>query len=51
MEDVLRDLQEVHRATLTVNGAVVRRLASHPSKGVAGLLERLKLWELFEGGD
>ncbi len=48
VEDVLRDLQEVHRATLTVDGVAVRRLATHPSKGVAALLERLKLWELFE---
>jgi hypothetical protein len=48
VEDVLRDLQEVHRATLTVDGAVVRRIASQPSKGVAALLARLGLWELFE---
>jgi hypothetical protein len=48
VEDVLRDLQEVHRATLTVDGAVVRRLASQPSKAVATLLAKLNLWELFE---
>jgi hypothetical protein len=51
VEDVLRDLQEVHRATLTVNGEVVRRLASHPSKAVAATLERLNLWPLFESPD
>ena len=43
VEEVLRDLQEVHRATLTVNGAVVRRLTTHPSHGVEGLLARLGL--------
>ena len=48
VEDVLRDLQEVHRATLTVDGVVVRRLATHPSKAVSALLERLNLWSLFE---
>jgi hypothetical protein len=48
VEEILRDLQEVHRATLTVDGAVVRRMASHPSKNVAALLQRLGLWELFE---
>ena len=41
VEDVLRDLQEVHRATLTVDSVVVRRLATHPSKAVAALLDRL----------
>ena len=48
VEDVLRDLQEVHRATLTVNGIVARRLATHPSKAVCATLDRLKLWPLFE---
>jgi hypothetical protein len=48
VEDVLRDLQEVHRATLTVDGVVVRRLATHPSKAVTALLARLNLWPLFE---
>jgi hypothetical protein len=48
VEEVLRDLQEVHRATLTVDGAVVRRMATHPSKAVAALLQRLGLWGLFE---
>ena len=48
VEDVLRDLQEVHRATLTVDGAVVRRMATHPSKAVTALLQRLGLWGLFE---
>lgn len=48
VEEVLRDLQEVHRATLTVDGVVVRRLATHPSKAVAALLTKLRLWELFE---
>jgi hypothetical protein len=48
VEDVLRDLQEVHRATLTVDGAVVRRLASQPSKAVSALLAKLNLWNLFE---
>ncbi len=48
VEEVLRDLQEVHRATLTVDGQIVRRLATHPSKAVAALLERLGLWPLFE---
>ena len=51
VEEVLRDLQEVHRATLTVDGVVVRRLATHPSKGVAALLTKLNLWELFEPGE
>ncbi len=51
VEDVLRDLQEVHRATLTVNGVVVRRLATQPSNAVAALLARLNLWELFETGE
>jgi hypothetical protein len=51
VEDVLRDLQEVHRATLTVNGEVVRRLASHPSKAVIATLDRLNLWPLFESPD
>jgi hypothetical protein len=48
VEEVLRDLQEVHRATLTVDGVVVRRLATHPPKAVSALLDRLSLWELFE---
>jgi len=48
VEDVLLDLQEVHRATLTVDGVVVRRLATHPSEAVASLLARLNLWNLFE---
>lgn len=48
VEEVLRSLQEVHRATLTVDGVVVRRLATHPSKAVAALLARLNLWGLFE---
>jgi len=48
VEDVLRDLQEVHRATLTVDDVVVRRLATHPSEAVSALLERLNLWPLFE---
>jgi len=48
VEEVLRDLQEVHRATLTVDGIVVRRLATHPSKSVAALLTKLRLWHLFE---
>lgn len=48
VEDVLRDLQEVHRATLTVDGTVVRRLATKPSRAVMALLERLKVWDLFE---
>ncbi len=51
VEDVLRDLQEVHRATLTVDGAVVRRLATNPSRAVAGLLTKLNLWELFHSPD
>jgi hypothetical protein len=51
VEEVLRDLQEVHRATLTVDGVVVRRLATHPSKAVAALLTRLNLWELFEAAE
>jgi hypothetical protein len=51
VEEVLRDLQEVHRATLTVGGLVVRRLATHPSKATAGLLTKLNLWELFESLD
>jgi len=50
VEEVLRDLQEVHRATLTVDGQVVRRLATHPSKGVATLLTKLNLCELFGRG-
>jgi hypothetical protein len=48
VEEVLLDLQEVHRATLTVDGAVVRRVATHPSKAVSALLARLDLWRLFE---
>jgi hypothetical protein len=48
VEDVLRDFQEVHRATLTVDGIVMRRLATHPSKTVTAALDRLKLWGLFE---
>ena len=48
VEDVLRDLQEVHRATLTVDGAVVRRMATHPSNTVAALLQKLGLLGLFE---
>jgi hypothetical protein len=48
VEEVLLDLQEVHRATLTVDGAVVRRLATHPSRAVAALLARLDLWRLFD---
>ncbi len=48
VEDVLRDLQEVHRATLTVDGAVLRRTATQPSSRVAALLAKLNLWELFE---
>jgi hypothetical protein len=51
VEEVLRDLQEVHRATLTVDGAVVRRLATHPSKAVAALLTKLNLWGLFESAE
>ena len=45
---VLRDLQELHRATLTVGDFVVRRLASHPSKAAAALLTKLDLWRLFD---
>ena len=48
VEEVLRELQEVHRVTLTVDGAIVRRLASHPSKAVAALLTKLDLWSLFQ---
>ena len=48
VEEVLHDLQEVHRATLTVDGVGVRRLATHPSKAVAALLSKLHLWDLFE---
>jgi hypothetical protein len=48
VEEILRELQEVHRATLTVGGVVVRRLAAHPSNAVATLLTRLNLWDLFE---
>ncbi len=48
VEEVLRDLQEVHRATLTIDGVVVRRLASHPSKAVAALMTKLNLWPLFQ---
>ncbi len=51
VEDVLRDLQEVHRATLTVDGAVVRRLPGQPSPSVAAVLDRLGLWELFQTPD
>jgi len=51
VEDVLRDLQEVHRATLTVNGTVMRRLATRPSKAVASTMDRLELWTLFESSD
>ncbi|MGA3170408.1 MAG: hypothetical protein ABSE62_05290 [Chthoniobacteraceae bacterium] len=51
VEEVLRDLQEVHRATLTVDGVVVRRLATHPSKSVAALLTKLRLWRLFNPSD
>ena len=47
VEEVLLDLQEVHRATLTVDGAVVRRLATQPSKAVSALLARLDLGRLF----
>lgn len=48
VEEVLRDLQELHRVTLTVDGTVARRLATHPSKAVAALLTKLNLWELFQ---
>jgi hypothetical protein len=51
VEEVLRDLQEVHRATLTVDGVVVRRLATNPSRAVAALLTKLNLWELFESAE
>ena len=51
VEEVIRELHEVHRATLTVDGVVVRRLATRPSKAVATLLARLDLWELFESPD
>jgi len=51
VEDVLRDFQEVHRATLTVGGVVMRRLATHPSKTVTAALDRLKLWGLFESSE
>jgi hypothetical protein len=51
VEEVLRELQEVHRATLTVDGMVVRRLATHPSTAVAALLTKLNLWELFESAE
>ena len=47
VEEILRDLQEVHRVTLTVDGEVVRRLATHPPKAVAEMLTRLELWPLF----
>jgi len=50
VEEVLRDLQEVHRATLTVDGVVVRRLATQPSTAVGALLTKLNLWELFQPG-
>jgi hypothetical protein len=48
VEEVLRELQEVHRMTLMVDGIVVRRTVSHPSKAVAALLTKLNLWGLFE---
>ena len=51
VEDVLRDLHEVHRATLTVDGVVVRRLATNPSRAVAAVLTKLNLWELFESAE
>ncbi len=51
VEEVLRDLQEIHRATLTVDGVVVRRLATHPAKAVSALLTKLDLWPLFESVD
>jgi hypothetical protein len=49
VEEVLRDLQEVHRATLTVEGVVVRRLETTPSRAVAALLTKLNLWPLLQG--
>ena len=51
VEEVLRDLQEVHRATLTVEGTVVRRFATKPSKAVAALLTKLEAWELFQSAE
>jgi hypothetical protein len=51
VEEVLRDLQEVHRATLTVDGTVVRRFATKPSKAVAALLTKLEAWELFQSAE
>lgn len=51
VEEVLRDFHEVHRATLTVDGLVVRRLATNPTKAVAALLTKLNLWELFESAE
>ncbi|HEX4085494.1 MAG TPA: hypothetical protein VHY22_11320 [Chthoniobacteraceae bacterium] len=51
VEEVLRDLQDLHRATLTVDGVVVRRLATNPSRALAALLTRLNLWDLFESAD
>jgi hypothetical protein len=51
VDEVLRELQEIHRATLTVEGVVVRRLATRPSKAVAALLSRLDAWELFQSPD
>jgi hypothetical protein len=46
-ETVLRDLQEIHRVTLTVEGAIIRKMAGHPSQRISALLTRLDLWRLF----
>ena len=51
VEEVLRDLQEVQRATLTVDGVIVRRLATHPSNAVSALLSKLGIQGLFETQD
>jgi hypothetical protein len=48
VEEVLRDLQEVHRATITVDGEAVRRMASNPSAAVRAMMERIGVMPLFE---
>lgn len=48
VEEILRDLQEVHRATLSIAGVPIAHLATHPPDPISQLLTNLDLWPLFE---
>jgi hypothetical protein len=51
VEEVLRDLQDIHHATVTIDGVTVRDVATLSSKAVGDLLTKLELWDLFRADD